>query len=264
MTGSVHRVRVLLRCARAVLALTALLAMAAPWLCLPAHSHARRALAAAGWQVLLAGFGIRIRRHGAPADPAGALIVANHVSWTDIAVLGRLLDAGFVAKAEVAGWPIIGTLARRYGCLFVARDSRAAAHRVAAEMNAYRAGSGLVLFAEGTTGEGDGVLPFRSGLFAAGARWPRIQPVTIAYARADGGVLSPRERRHVAWIADDALLPHAMALAASGGVTVDVWFEESFAAPNRKQAAEASRRLIASRLAQIQEAAQAATLKRAA
>lgn len=249
-----------LRLARAILALTALLAMAVLWLCVPARSRLSRRIAKAAWRILLAGFGIRIRCHGTPADPGNALIVANHISWTDIAVLGRLIDAGFVAKTEVAGWPLIGPLARRYGCLFVARESRVAAHRAAAEMNAYRAESGLVLFAEGTTGEGDGVLPFHSGLFAAGARWPRVQPVTLAYARADGDVLSPRERRRVAWIGDDALLPHAMVLAASGGITVDVWFEESFAAQNRKQAAEESRRLIADRLAQ----AQAATLKRAA
>jgi lyso-ornithine lipid O-acyltransferase len=249
-----------LRYLRAILAIALLLAIALPWLCLPAHSRAARALAATAWRILLAGFGIRIRCHGGPADPAGALVVANHVSWTDIAVLGRLLDAGFVAKTEVSGWPVVGPLARRYGCLFVDRDSRAAAHRVAASMNAYRAGSGLVLFAEGTTGEGDCVLPFHSGLFAVGDRWPRIQPVTLNYTRADGGMLSPQERRRVAWVGDDALLPHALALAASGGVTVDVWFEESFAAQNRKQAAEESRRLIAGRL----ETAQAATLKRAA
>lgn len=248
------------RCTRAILALVILLALAAPWACLPSGSGLRRALPVAGWRVLLAGFGIRIRCHGAPADPASALIVANHVSWTDILVLGRLVDAGFVAKAEVAGWPVIGPLARRYGCLFIARESRAAAHRTAAEMNSYRAGSGLVLFAEGTTGEGDGVLPFHSSLFVTGTRWPYVQPVTLAYARADGSPLSPEERRHVAWIGDDALLPHAIALAASGGVTVDVWFEKSFAAQNRKQAAEESRRLIADRLAQ----AQAATLNRAA
>ncbi|MBV1690542.1 1-acyl-sn-glycerol-3-phosphate acyltransferase [Novosphingobium sp. G106] len=248
------------RCMRAILALAILLALACPWICMPAGSRLRRTLPVAGWRVLLAGFGIRIRCHGSPPDPANALIVANHVSWTDIVVLGRLVDAGFVAKAEVANWPVIGPLARRYGCLFIARESRAAAHRTATEMNAYRAGSGLVLFAEGTTGDGDGVLPFHSSLFVTGARWPRIQPVTLAYARADGSPLSPQERRRVAWIGDDALLTHAMALAAAGGVTVDVWFEESFTAQNRKQAAEESRRLIADRLAQ----AQAATLKRAA
>lgn len=249
-----------LRCTRAILALVTLLALAGPWICAPAGSRLKRALPLTGWRVLLAGFGIRIRCHGAPDDPANALIVANHVSWTDIVIFGRLVDAGFVAKAEVAGWPVIGPLARRYGCLFIARDSRAAAHRMAAAMHAYRAGSSLVLFAEGTTGEGDAVLPFHSSLFVTGARWPRIQPVTLAYSRADGSPLSPQERRRVAWIGDDGLLPHAMALAASGGVTVDIWFEESFAAQNRKQAAEASRRLIAERLAQVQ----AATLKRAA
>ena len=67
----------------------------------------------AGWRLLLAGFGIRVHRHGAPAEPGAALTVANHVSWTDILVLGRLVDAGCVAKAEIAGWPLIGALTRR-------------------------------------------------------------------------------------------------------------------------------------------------------
>jgi 1-acyl-sn-glycerol-3-phosphate acyltransferase len=88
--------------------------------------------------------------------------------------------------------------------------------------------------------------------------------VTIAYRRRDGAPLSPGQRRRVAWIGDDALLPHALALAASGGVTVEVWFEESFAPEGRKQAAEASRRAIAARLAALAEEDQAAALKRAA
>jgi 1-acyl-sn-glycerol-3-phosphate acyltransferase len=249
---------------RAVLALAALLALALVWLCLPARSRLRRALARAGWTLLLAGFGIRLRCHGAPADPGRALIVANHVSWTDIVVLGRLFDAGFVAKAEIAGWPVLGPLARRYGCPFIARESRAAAHRLAAEMHARPAGSGLVLFAEGTTSEGDGVLPFHSGLFATGSRWPSVQPVTIAYRRRDGGPLTPAQRRRVAWIGEDALLPHAMALALSGGIMAEVWIEPAFVPESRKQAAAVSRMVIADRLARVAAEDQAAALKRAA
>jgi 1-acyl-sn-glycerol-3-phosphate acyltransferase len=240
-----------LRCLRAMLALAALLALAMVWVRVPAHSRLRRALPVAGWRLLLVGFGIRIRYHGAPADPAEALIVANHVSWTDIVVLGRLLDAGFIAKAEVAGWPILGALAQRYGCLFIARERRAATHALVADMSAYPAGAGLVLFAEGTTGLGDGVLPFHSGLFATGARWPKVQPVTIAYRRADGSALSPPMQRRVAWIGDDALLPHALSLAASARIVADVWFESSFVPENRKQAALVSRQLIADRLAAL-------------
>ncbi len=249
-----------LRCARALLALVAVLALVAIWRCLPCRAPLRRTFARASWTLLLAGFGIRLRWHGTPADPASTLTVANHVSWTDIAVLGARLDVGFVAKAEIARWPLIGPLARRYGCRFIARERRAAAHALAADMAAYPAGKGLVLFAEGTTGLGDLVLPFHSSLFATGARWPRVQPVTIAYSRADGRPLSPAERRGVAWIDDDALLPHALALVLSGGVLIDVWFEDSFAPRNRKQAAEESHRRIAERLA----ICQAAALKRAA
>ncbi|MCW1428708.1 lysophospholipid acyltransferase family protein [Novosphingobium sp. JCM 18896] len=244
-----------LRQARAVAAVLALLLLALPWLCIRS-----RRIECLAWKLLLAGFGVRLRCHGTPDATGSALTVANHISWTDIAVLGRLLDAGFVAKSEIAGWPIIGALTRRYGCPFIARDSRTATHRLAADMNAYPADHSLVLFAEGTTGLGDVVLPFHSGLFAASERWPRVQPVTIAYRRADGAPLSPAERRAVAWVDDDALLPHALALAASGGITVDVWFEESFAPHDRKHAAQESRRRIAARLVEVQ----AAALKRAA
>jgi 1-acyl-sn-glycerol-3-phosphate acyltransferase len=246
-----------------MLALAALLALGAVWITIPRQGRLSRALPLTAWKLMLAGFGIRIRRQGAPADPA-ALIVANHISWTDIVVLGRLVDAGFVAKAEIAGWPLIGLLARRYGCLFIARESRAAAHVLAADMDAYPAGAGLVLFAEGTTGLGDQVLPFRSGLFATGPRWPRVQPVTIVYRRSDGSALSAEERRRIAWIDDDALLPHALTLAASGGLVAEVWFETSFVPENRKQAAQASRQAIADRLAGLAHQDQAATLKRAA
>jgi 1-acyl-sn-glycerol-3-phosphate acyltransferase len=241
-----------------------MLVLALVWARVPAHSRMRRALPVAGWRLLLAGFGIRVRCHGAPADPAGALILANHVSWTDIVVLGRLLDAGFIAKAEVASWPILGALARHYGCLFITRERRTATHALVTEMNAYPAGRGLVLFAEGTTGLGDVVLPFHSGLFVTGARWPIVQPVTIVYRRADGSALSAQMQRRVAWIGDDALLPHALALAASDRMVVDVWFEPSFAPENRKHAALVSRRLIVDRLAALAIADQAAALKRAA
>ncbi|MBW8753146.1 MAG: 1-acyl-sn-glycerol-3-phosphate acyltransferase [Sphingomonadales bacterium] len=257
----IQRACIAARCARAGLALAVLLAAAMLWLCLPTGWALRRKAAAAGWAVLLRGFGIRLRCHGAPPEPSGALVAANHVSWTDIAVLGRLLDAGFIAKAEVAAWPVIGLLARRYGCLFIDRNRRGAVRDFTARMRAHPARAGLILFPEGTTGDGNGLLPFRSSLFAAaGARWPAVQPVTITYRRRDGSPLSPAERRRVAWIDDDALLPHAFALAASGGVIAEVWFETPIPATDRKAAAESCRSAIAARLGQDQ----AAALKRAA
>lgn len=215
----------------------------------------RRAGDVAAWAALLWGFGLRIRCHGAPARGGAVLHVANHVSWTDIVVLGRLLDAGFVAKSEVGGWPVIGALTKAYGCLLVDRERRGEAGRQAGDLAAHLQGArGLILFAEGTTGPGDAVLPFRSSLFAmvAGAGGGQVQPVTIRYAHADGTPLLPAQRRAVAWMDDDALVPHALALADRGGLMVDVWFEAPLCArhfANRKALARACEAAIGGRLA---------------
>ena len=246
---------------RAVLALATVLPLAVLWLVLPRRSAHRRRLAVFAWRVILRGFGVRLEVHGAPVADGTALIAANHVSWLDIVLLGRLIDGGLIAKAEVAGWPVIGALARRYGCLFVRRESRIAAQSMAACMDAYPAGQGLILFPEGTTGDGMNLLPFRSSLFAGGARWLRVQPVAIVYCARGGAALTPQARRRVAWLDEDSLLPHALRLAAAGGVEAHVWFEPPVAASCRKAAAETVRRVIARRL---EAEGQAAALKRAA
>jgi len=252
-----------LRQLRAIGALAGVLAIAPLW-ALARPAPLRRAIAVLAWALLLRGFAVRVRCHGArPAK--GALIVANHISWLDIAVLGRICDAGFIAKAEVGRWPVIGPLARRLGCLFIEREVRSALPGVIARMDGYAPRSGLILFPEGTTSEGTALLPFRSSLFAAaGERWAAVQPVTLSYRRRDGAALSHAGRRRIAWLGDDALLPHALALAGAGGAAIDLWFEAPVAPGPRKVVAEACRASIAARLAAIDAGDQAATLKRAA
>lgn len=252
-----------LRQARALAALAGVLAIALPWACLP-RGAMRSALARLAWTVLLGGFGIRLNPLGAHPCP-GALVVSNHVSWIDIAALAHQLDCGFVAKSEVAGWPVIGSLARRQGCLFIERERRGAVPSMLGRMRSYGPRRSLVLFPEGTSGEGDRVLPFRTSLFAAaGERFAQVQPVTLHFRRRDGAPIPADERRQVAWVGEDALLPHAMALAASGGVVLDLWFEEPLPAADRKQLAETCHARISARLAQLSGADQAAALKRAA
>lgn len=257
----------LLRQAGALGALLIVLSMACPWACLPRGSKARRMLAVLGWSVLLAGFGIRIRCRGEPSKEGGSLFVANHVSWVDIAVLARLLDAGFVAKAEIGRWPVIGALARGYGCLFVERGIRAGVRHQAYALDSHLSASrSIVLFPEGTTSDGKAVHPFRSSLLAAAGQggWPCVQPVTIRYRRRDGMPLDDRQRRGVAWLDEDELLPHAFALAGKGGVLVEIIFEEPVSASDRKALAGLCHASIASRLAEPESLDQAATLKRAA
>ena len=244
----------LLKYARVSVALAGFVAMSGPWLLLPRFGRAWRWLAVQHWRILLWGFGLKVHVHGRPIDPKGALFVANHISWTDIPVLGLLIEAGFVAKGDIENWPLIGKLTEAYGSLFVDRQARGRAGEQAVALASHlEAERGLVLFAEGTTGLGVGVLPFRSSLFAlvpgVAEGTARVQPVTIRYSRPDGSAFSPEEQRLVAWIGDDELLPHVARLARLGGLRADVWFEEPVAGGGRKELARACEASVTARLA---------------
>ncbi len=243
---------------RVLLVLPLFLAMAGLWLVMP-RGRARRGLAKLAWRVLLRGFRVRVVVHGAPLPEAGTLYVSNHITWVDIPVLGLVLDAAFVAKGEIAGWPVIGKLTAAYGCLFVERERRGkAADQAAALASHLEAERGIVLFPEGTTGLGTTVLPFRSSLFAMVPRSvdggvadgsAQVQPVTIRYRRPDGAPLSPEVQRKVAWIDDDELLPNAAGLSRIGPIMAEVWFETPVAATDRKALARACEALVAARVA---------------
>src|SRR5690606_12850271 len=105
--------------------------------------------------------GMRVHVHGAPASARPLLIASNHVSWTDIMALGATTDVHFIAKAEVAGWPVFGRLAKLQRTLFVDRARpRKAGEQAGAIAERLANGEPMVLFAEGTTSDGNGVLPF--------------------------------------------------------------------------------------------------------
>ena len=175
---------------------------------------------------LLALLGIRLIVRGAPARN-GTLYVANHVSWTDILLLGARIKGSFVAMAEVRGWPAIGWLARLQGVIFVDRERMREAGGQAAVISARLADDdGVILFAEGRTSNGAGVLPFKSALFAAVDKAPdaRIQPVSIAYTRLGDRRLAPAERAEVAWIGEMSLGKHLFRLLGQPRLTAELSF----------------------------------------
>lgn len=180
--------------------------------------------------------GIRVHVEGAPASGRPLLIVANHVSWSDICVLGSLGPYSFVAKSDMARWPVFGTLARLQRSVFVERERTRASHLQARELGErLGAGEALVLFAEGTTYDGNSVGPFKSTLFGAaqaalagqaGLETVHVQPVSIAYTRLHGMPMGRFHRTHAAWIGDMDLVPHVGALLREGGMDVEVRFGE--------------------------------------
>lgn len=167
--------------------------------------------------------GMRIQTHGLPIE-GSALRVCNHVSWTDIPILAAGLPLRFLAKHEVASWPLIGWIARQVGTIFVKRgagDSAAVRETLA---SALEAGESILVFPEGTTTAGESVRPFHPRLLGAAitARCP-VQAITIAYHR-DG-----QPDRLVPFVGDDEFVAHLFRLLRKPAVRVDVVFHPPLA-----------------------------------
>ncbi|MFC3716281.1 lysophospholipid acyltransferase family protein [Luteimonas soli] len=131
---------------------------------------------------LLRVFGFRLVRIGAPV-PAATLFVANHVSWVDIVTLHSQRMMGFVAKREIAGWPLVGWLATRGETIFHQRGSTESLGGVLQVMLArLRTGHSVGVFPEGRTGHGDEVGPFHARIFLAAVEaGAPVQPVALRY-----------------------------------------------------------------------------------
>ena len=205
------------------------------------------------------GLGVEIRLRGNPSAPRPALFVCNHASWVDIVVLSCVLDASFVAKAEVARWPLFGLLAKLARTVFVVRrPSRSEAHRDDIRRRLEQ-GDSLILFAEGTSGDGNRVLPFNSTFFAVAqapvhGRPLAVQPVTLAYTGYNSLPMTRRERPWLAWYGEMGLMSHLWRLLALGPARADVWLHEPVSIErygSRKALAGACRTAVADGLAAL-------------
>ena len=205
--------------------------------------------------------GLRVTVVGQPSPDHPLLIAANHQSWADIMVLGRVMPLSFIAKAEVRDWPAFGLLARLQRTVFVERGDRRQTG-AQADAIAERLGQGdvMVLFAEGTTSDGNEVLPFKTALFGAAqaalrqaeTHAVRVQPVSIAYTRANGVPLGRLFRPLAAWPGDVPLGPHLLAFLREGAVDAEVTFGEPLlfeATSDRKLIARAAQERVARMLA---------------
>jgi 1-acyl-sn-glycerol-3-phosphate acyltransferase len=162
--------------------------------------------------------GIGITKSGAMNEQRPTLYVSNHISYIDIFILG-CLPAYFIAKSEVAGWPVFGKLAEFQNTLFIERKAGRAKQHLAILKNHFSQGNSLTLFPEGTSTDGVHVEPFKSTLFEAanladeGALRVAIQPITVAYTHYDNQLITSQEiRDHYAWYARMPFLPHFLGL----------------------------------------------------
>ena len=181
---------------------------------------------------------IRIRVVGQPVRDRAVLFVSNHLSWADILVIGALGPVAFVAKREVADWPLVGIAARLQRTVFVDRARRHQTGRtVGAMVKRLIEGTSVVLFAEGTSSDGNRVLPFRSALVGAvdeaaayGAGAIQIQPMSVGYTGQQGIPMGRQNRPLVAWYGDLNFMPHFKTFVARGAVDAVVSYGEPFTA----------------------------------
>ena len=174
-------------------------------------------------------FGIEVAITGAPSTAHPTLFVSNHMSYLDITVLGSVIRGSFVAKAEVASWPVFGWLARLQRTVFVKRQRAATAVQGTVMRNRLLAGDSLVLFPEGTSSDGNRTLRFKSSLLVVAdvtidGQPIAVQPVSIAYAQLDGIPMGRLIRPYFAWYGDMILASHLWRMAGLGTVTVAVHF----------------------------------------
>ena len=199
------------------------------------------------WSGTLMGiFGMRVRRYGTPL-PGAALFVANHVSWIDIVLVHSQRMMGFVAKAEISRWPLVGWVASRGGTIYHHRGNNDSLHGVMHAMVArLQQGLAVGVFPEGKTTRGDAIGTFHARIFqpAVLAGVP-AQPVALKYGlRGDAQTI-------VAFGEKENFLQNFLRLLGEPGRVAEVHFLDPVAAgeDGRRRMAEACRERISAAMA---------------
>ena len=190
-------------------------------------------------RIVLSSLGIHYRFEGQP--PTRGIVVANHLSYLDIAIFSAVMKCFFVSKAEISKWPYFGKAALAGGTMFVERASIASAERVASEIGERLAlPIPIIFFPEGTSTDGSSVKRFRSRLFEPAVR--AEAPVTAAairYIFADGA-----EERDLCWFGDEAFLTHLWKALGTPDFIADIRFGEPRIYSDRRVAADQTREQV--------------------
>ncbi len=241
----------------AILALT-LPSMVIQAVCLALPGRAKIVFPQLFWARFAAFLGLEVRVVGELASKASErpiIFVSNHSSWVDVPVVGGVLPGAFVAKGDIAGWPVIRTIAKLGRTVFVSRQRGSTARELYAMQAVLDRGENLILFPEGTSSDGSRVLPFRSSFFAlAEGKFPNdpnrplIQPVSVVYDRLNGLPAGRSSRAVFAWYGDMDIASHFWRMTQHLDMRVTVLLHtplDPATFPDRKSLARAVWRTVA-------------------
>lgn len=179
--------------------------------------------------------GMDVKVTGVERNKGATLFAANHISWLDILILGgHIPNASFIAKSEVAGWGMLGSLCGLHKTEFVNRARRTdSARQRDALAERVKEGHSLILFPEGTNTSGVHLAPFKSALFSVAERAAAhrdeplfVQPITLAYTEVNGMPLVRSQKPWVAWLGDVELFAHLRQLLTRAKIVVTVEFHD--------------------------------------
>ena len=226
-------------------------------LCLVLPGPSKVLFARAYWALFSRLLGLNVRvigTHASRQSGRPVVYVSNHSSWVDVPVVGGVLDGAFVAKGEIARWPVVNVVAWLGRTVFVTRRRGATGRERDAMRARLRAGDNLILFPEGTSSDGSRVLPFRTSFFAVaesgpdGKAPPLIQPVSVVYDRL-GCLPTGRASRPVfAWYGDMDIATHFWRLGQRCGLRATVLLHaplDPARFPDRKALSQAVWRIVA-------------------
>jgi 1-acyl-sn-glycerol-3-phosphate acyltransferase len=250
----------------AILALT-LPSMLVQAVCLALPGRAKVAFPRFFWSRFSATLGLDVRVVGELATKTSnrpVIFVSNHSSWVDVPVVGGVLPAAFVAKGDIAGWPVVRTIARLGRTIFVSRQRGSTARERDAMHAVLARGESLILFPEGTSSDGSRVLPFRSSFFAlahgkagdAVERLPLIQPVSVVYDRLNGLPAGRSSRPVFAWYGDMDIASHFWRMTQHLDMRVTVLLHaplDPATFPDRKSLSQAVWRTVADGAAMLRQ-----------
>lgn len=185
--------------------------------------------------------GVRLRFYGKICEMP-VVYCANHASWLDIMVLGSAVKGSFVAKKELRNWVGLGPIFEIQETIFIDRLNKKGLLDVQNAMkNILKKKQNVILFPEGTTGDGNRALPFNSSLMAIFEDKDMsacAQAISIAYVQVDGAVAGRLLRPHFSWVGNQSLIAHAWRLLGHGRSVIEVIFHEPVRlaqGENRKQ-----------------------------
>ncbi len=189
----------------------------------------RPTLAKAFHKSTLKCFNLRVLTEGQLVTGRPTLYISNHISYIDIFVLGSMVPGTYIAKSEVASWPLLGTLAKLQNTLFIERRSAKVGNQIQQIQSHLVNVSNLILFPEGTSDYGTYVAPFHSSFFESARSEADdivVQPITVAYTHYQGKRMDRQARDFYSWYKPRKILPHFLNGLGLGKAQATLTFHE--------------------------------------